>query len=81
MDHECLHEVDLALMADRQKRTLDAQEAIQKTLDKIDTTLNGNGKDGLKQRMGKDHTRLNIQWWMIGGIFLGIIGLAIRNLI
>ena len=70
-DHECKHEVDLALMSERIKRILDGQKAIsQRQQETLDMIL-GNGKEGLKQRISKAHTKLNVQW----ALFLAVFGL------
>ena len=70
-DHECKHEVDLALMGERIKEILKLQEEIK-------GILFGNGKEGLRIQIGKLKTKLNIQWALFLAVF-GLIALVLRS--
>jgi len=81
MEHECKHEIDLALMSERIGQILSGQNDIKKTLDKFDTTLNGNGKEGLKTGISRNGDAIKRQWWVLGIILGGLVGLAYKSLL
>ena len=69
--HECKHEVDLALIAQNIEQILAGQNDIKQRQKEVLTMILGNGKDGLKTRISKAHTKLNVQW----ALFLALFGL------
>ena len=72
-DHECLHEVDLALIAENIKQILKNQTE-QKSI------IFGNGKEGLRSVQARQAVMQKIQWWAIGAILLGLSGLAFQSI-
>jgi len=70
-DHKCLHEVDLALIAQNIQQILKNQTE-QKSI------IFGNGKEGIRSVQARQATMQKIQWWAIGVILLGISGLAFQ---
>ena len=63
-DHECKHEVDLALMSQHIQQIL-------KGLQEIKGWYIGNGKEGIPTQISKIKTKLNVQW----ALFLAVFGL------
>ena len=72
-DHKCLHEVDLAIIAENIKQILRNQNE-QKSI------IFGNGKEGLRTIQNRQATMQKIQWWAIGVIILGLSGLAFQSI-
>lgn len=69
MDHQCLHETDLAIIKERLPR-------IEEKIDKITDLLKGNGGEGLITKIALFKQSLNKAWWWLGGISLGLLGLV-----
>ena len=76
-DHKCLHEIDLALIAERQERSLSLMEEIKKKQQDVLVQIFGNGKEGLHTKIGKIKTKLNVQWALFLFLF-GLIGWVIK---
>ena len=72
-DHKCLHEVDLAIIAENIKQILRNQNE-QKSI------IFGNGKEGLRSIQSRQATMQKIQWWAIGVIIIGLSGLAFNSI-
>ena len=64
-EHDCKHEVDLALMGERIEQILKLQEEIK-------GVVMGNGKEGLKTQISRIRTKLAVQW----ALFLALFGLV-----
>uniref|UniRef100_A0A6H2A3B1 Uncharacterized protein n=1 Tax=viral metagenome TaxID=1070528 RepID=A0A6H2A3B1_9ZZZZ len=54
----------------------DIQE-IKGTVRDIFIILNGNGKDGLCTRVSLNKAAIGRIWWWLGGVSLGILGIAV----
>ena len=68
-DHKCLHEVDLALMAQAMKQnTQDTKEIL--------TLLKGDNSKGLVTKVALLGGSLKRAWWFLAGISMAIIGAA-----
>ena len=65
-EHECIHEVDFAKMSDKIDALLSGQGDVKETLHNLDTTIRGNGKEGLKTQVALNRQSLNRIWWVIG---------------
>ena len=63
-EHECRHEVDLALL---QKDTADIKDDVKEIL----SCLMGNGKIGLKTQVELLKQSRTRSWWVIGLIIVG----------
>ena len=50
---------------------------IKITVDKVFKILNGNGGDGLVTRVALNKSAISRAWWWLGGVSLGILGIAI----
>ncbi len=72
-DHKCLHEVDLALIAQN-------IQAILRNQNDIKSIIFGNGKEGLRSIQSRQATMQKIQWWAIGVIIIGLSGLAFNSI-
>ena len=72
-DHKCLHEVDLALIAQN-------IQAILRNQNDIKSIIFGNGKEGLRSIQSRQATMQKIQWWTIGVIIIGLSGLAFNSI-
>ena len=72
-DHKCLHEVDLALIAQN-------IQAILRNQNDIKNIIFGNGKEGLRSIQSRQATMQKIQWWAIGVIIIGLSGLAFNSI-
>ena len=72
-DHKCLHEVDLALIAQNIQTILRNQNDIK-------SIIFGNGKEGLRSIQSRQATMQKIQWWAIGVIIIGLSGLAFNSI-
>jgi len=46
---------------------------------KIEDTINGNGKTGLKQLIATNATNIKTQWWFIGVLVIGIVADLLSN--
>jgi len=67
---KCLHEVDLATMAkDIEENTKDTKQILK--------ILQGNGEGGLVTKVALNRSSISRAWWWLGGISVGIIGIAI----
>jgi len=73
-DHECKHEVDLALIAQNIEEILRNQKDIK-------SIIFGNGKEGLRSIQSRQATMQKIQWWAIGFIIMTIGGIVAKNLL
>ena len=76
-DHKCLHEIDLALIAERQRQSLALMQEIKKKQNDVLVQIFGNGKEGLHTKIGKIKTKLNVQWALFLFLF-GLIGWVIK---
>ena len=79
--HSCLHEIDLALIAERIERILSIQEEIKAKQREVLTQIFGNGQSGLKTQLSRHGDAIKRQWYALGVIIAGIAGLAFRNLL
>lgn len=70
MEHTCQHETDLALIQNAIPR-------LEEKLDKINTTLSGNGNPGLKTVQELHEQSIKRLWLTVGGTWLGAIALLI----
>ena len=68
-DHECLHEVDLALVQNDTKE-------IRKGVDRLVKIIEGNGENGLVTKITVAEKSLTRAWWAIGLILTGIGGIV-----
>lgn len=68
-EHKCLHEVDLATMAQSQKRT-------EELVDEVLRLLKGDNKHGLVTRVALLRQSIGRVWWWVGGISISIMGIA-----
>jgi len=66
---KCLHEVDLATMA----QSLEENTKDTKLILKI---LQGNGGEGLVTKVALTHSSISRAWWWLGGISMGLIAIA-----
>ena len=41
-------------------------------MDKLDTTIRGNGKEGLKTQVALNRQAIKRMWWAVGGVFLAL---------
>ena len=69
-EHDCKHETDLALIAERITQILTMQKEIR-------DVVTGNGKEGLRDAVGRIKTKLNIQWALFLFMF-GLVGWIIK---
>jgi len=80
-EHECKHEVDLALMgkdiAHLKKDMEDGFKDVDVNLKDILRLLKGNGGEGLVTTVALNKKAINRAWWFIGAIALLIVGGAI----
>lgn len=67
--HECLHEVDFALMAKEMKENTDDTKEILKL-------LKGDNSKGLVTKVALHGASLKRVWWWVGLISVAIIGAA-----
>ena len=74
MEHECKHEVDLALMQQ-------SIEGIEKNLSKITHVLAGNGREGLVVRVDRVEEKCKTQPSPRALVFLASIGGGITSTI
>ena len=81
IEHECLHEVDFAKMSDKIDALLAGQGDVKATLNNLDTTIRGNGKEGLKTQVALNRQAIKRMWWAVGGVFVTLSGLIIKSLI
>lgn len=77
MEHKCLHEKDLILIAERQRQSLALMQEIKKKQNDVLVQIFGNGKEGLHTKIGKIKTKLNVQWALFLFLF-GLIGWVIK---
>jgi len=68
-DHKCLHEVDLALMA--QEITENSKDTKQ-----ILKLLQGDNAKGLVTKVALHGASIRRVWWWLGGVSLAILGSA-----
>ena len=80
-DHSCLHEIDLALISERQNRTLQLMEDIKARQQEVLSMIFGNGEPGLKTQINSHKDAIKRQWWALGIIIVGLAGLAFRSLL
>ena len=80
-DHKCLHEIDLALIAERQGTMLGLMEDIKVKQNEVLTMIFGNGELGLKTQLNSHKDAIKRQWWALGIIIVGLAGLAFRSLL
>ena len=66
---KCLHEVDLAIMA----QSLEENTKDTKLILKI---LQGNGGEGLVTKVALNRSSISRAWWWLGGVSLGILTVA-----
>ena len=69
-EHECLHEVDFALI---QKNIIDIKECQEKML----KLLRGNNSEGMATTVALHGQSLKRLWWFIGSISLCILSGAV----
>jgi len=79
-DHKCLHEIDLALIAERQERSLSLMEEIKTRQQEVLTMIFGNGEPGLKTEQKRQGYAIKGILWGIGVIIISLVGLAFRSL-
>lgn len=70
VEHKCLHEVDLALMAQELKVNTELTT-------KIFNILEGDNSQGLKTIVAINRVCIKRLWWWVGGMSMAIIGAAI----
>ena len=66
---KCLHEVDLALMADKLTENTEDTKLILKI-------LQGNGEGGLVTKVALNRSSIHRAWWWLGGVSFGILTIA-----
>jgi hypothetical protein len=66
--HVCLHEADLSSMATTLKTVCDDVKEIK-------TFVVGTNGEGILRRLKGLTTQVKVQWWFIGGVYMGIIGM------
>ena len=79
-DHKCLHEIDLALIAERQEIALRLMEDIKAKQNEVLTMIFGNGEPGLKTEQNRQGYAIKGMLWGIGVIIISLVGLAFRSL-
>ena len=75
-EHQCVHEVDLARMVMAMEAISDNFKGVNGKLDKVVECIDGNGQPGLKTRIAVAENDTKRQWWWLGGISMGILGIA-----
>ena len=80
-DHECIHEIDWVKVIDKIDALLAGQGDVKATLNNLDTTIRGNGKQGLKTQVALNKQAIKRMWYVVGGVFLAFMGLAIKSLV
>ena len=78
-DHKCLHEIDLALIAERQERSLSLMEEIKTRQQEVLTMIFGNGEPGLKTQLSGNKDAIKRLWWALGVIIVGLAGLLFNS--
>ena len=79
-DHKCLHEIDLALIAERQERSLSLMEEIKTRQQEVLTMIFGNGEPGIKTQLSGNKDAIKRLWWALGFIILGLVGLLFNSM-
>ena len=80
-DQECIHEIDWVKVIDKKDALLAGQGDVKATLNNLDTTIRGNGKQGLKTQVALNKQAIKRMWNVVGGVFLAFMGLAIKSLV
>ena len=80
-DHECIHTVDFVQLNNDIKAIKDSQLRSEQRLEKIDTTVFGNGRAGHTTQIARHSDAIKRQWWAVGIILVGLAGIAIKNLL
>ena len=73
-EHQCLHETDLALMADRMKVMCD-------DLKEIKGVLLGNGKVGVKTQQELNKASIKRLYWIVGIICVPVLIMVVAKFI
>ena len=81
MEHDCKHEVDLALMSQKIDQILINQTATDARQDVVNKMIFGNGASGIKTQIARNSDAIKRMWWAVSIVFVGIIGLAVRSII
>ena len=79
-DHKCLHEIDLALIAERQVQSLALMQEIRGKQQEVLSMILGNGEPGLKTQINSHKDAIKRQWWALGVIIAGLAGLAFNSI-
>lgn len=69
-EHKCIHEVDLAIMAQ-------SQERIESVIKEILKLLKGDNNQGLITKTALLSQSISRMWWWVGGISISIMGIAL----
>ena len=79
--HSCLHEIDLALISERQVQSLALMQEIRGKQQEVLSMILGNGEPGLKTQINSHKDAIKRQWWALGIIIVGLAGLAFRSIL
>ena len=67
--HDCKHEVDLAILAEKSTQTHNDTQKILKI-------LTGNGDEGLTTKVALNKKAISRAWWFLSAISLALLGIA-----
>ena len=83
-EHECKYpdlNVTLTEISGQIKEILGHQTDMKTTLQNLDTTIRGNGKEGLKTQVALNRQAIKRMWWAVGGVFIAFAGMVVRSLL
>jgi hypothetical protein len=70
-EHACKHDVNIALLIERQETMAENQEEMCGDIKQVLSILQGNGKPGLVNRMSIMETKQSIAGWVFGVLLSG----------